>query len=344
MSSFKKISPEKNPSKKSRKPVKIRFLQKFEEEEPSYTQALLKTPGVSKFCCSVDWLVSAHSALHSHRELNIWRADDTWLVTAIGSWPNYPRVIQPLEFTWGFACPLIGPSPLDGAELLIELLFKLARKWDLCILGGVPKVPGEWSKIVMWLSKYFFVELSDGIQSMIADISGGAEAYLKRRSAKFRANIRRSERMAQREGIYAEYHTLSLTPSVLLKRILEIEKRSKKYLEGRSIYLIPRYVLFYSHLLYRLAADGRLRILFLKKGEEDIAYVFGGIFGNLYRGFQLSYDFSYRKLGLGHLSQWEMIKHLAEEKIELYDMGMYMDYKEKWTDFVEVYQNIYINH
>jgi CelD/BcsL family acetyltransferase involved in cellulose biosynthesis len=81
-----------------------------------------------------------------------------------------------------------------------------------------------------------------------------------------------------------------------------------------------------------LAEDEALRVSYVTLDGVDIAYCFGGVLGDLYRGLQLSYHDDYGDLSPGNLAQWVMLEGLADEGIATYDMGQSMDYKERWSD------------
>ena len=80
------------------------------------------------------------------------------------------------------------------------------------------------------------------------------------------------------------------------------------------------------------AMDRNNRVVFARRHETDLAYVFGGIIEDRYRGFQLGYDDDEATLGLGNQVQFAMIEHLAAEGVRSYDLGMEMAYKARWAD------------
>ena len=89
---------------------------------------------------------------------------------------------------------------------------------------------------------------------------------------------------------------------------------------------------FYQRMLPRLAARGNLRVLFVRQGEEDIAFVFGGLTASSYRGLQLSYDEDFKSLSPGNLAQIAIIQELCGEGIAAYDLGSELDYKSNWAE------------
>ena len=307
-------------------------LAEWEALVDSFDRDVLRTNDIAAFCSSSDWLLAAHHTLHDSREPVIRRSDRAWLGLCCGPLSSFERVLQPLEFAWGFGCPMIGASFDDSCALLLQALDELRGTWQLTLLSGIPVSSPWWAPLMDRIARHYYVETFEGTHCMQADLSGGSDAFLAKRTSKFRNNLRRAEKQANAAGITFEWCRDDLSADALYQRIWEIEQRSWKFQQESSIFSMPRYVEFYTMLMERLAKKGTLRVLFARQGDKDVAYVFGGIIGQVYRGFQLSYDQELSSLSLGHLVQWEMIKRLAEEGIENYDLGMAMDYKRRWSD------------
>lgn len=308
-------------------------LKAFAQEEAAFDEAVMATPDIATFCSGSDWLHAANEALHEDRRILIRRDGAHWLAFACGPISPFVRVFQPMEFAWGFGCPLVGPTLEGRLELLLRTLEETRGQWQLALIGGVPMDSDFWSTLLMELSGDYYVEILEGTHCIQADISDGAEAFLARRNGRFRSNIRRAVRRAEKEGVEFEWYAGPVEDGeALFERALEVEQYSWKYQDGKSIFLIPRYQHFYGILARRLGQKGNFRMLFARHEGRDIAYVFGGVLGDVYRGFQLSYHNTYSHLSLGHLIQWEMIQRLAAEGIGLYDLGMAMDYKRRWAD------------
>src|SRR5262249_6513751 len=89
---------------------------------------------------------------------------------------------------------------------------------------------------------------------------------------------------------------------------------------------------FYRHMLPRLAARGGLRLIFARQGGRDIAYIFGGVRGRVYRGLQFSFAAGWDDCALGNLCQMEQLADLARVGIELYDLGVDAEYKARWAE------------
>lgn len=272
----------------------------------------------------------------------MWHYDQHWLVMAMGELAPFSRVLQPLEITWGFGCPLVGKDPHICVELLLTALQDTSLSWQMVMLSGISEKSSLWQVLSARLKRSYSFDIFEGADSSQSDLVEGADAFLARRSKKFRANLRRSERQAAQQGVTYEYVQDFSQPHILFERLMAVERNSWKYHEGRSIFLMGRYRAFYEKLLLRLASRQRLRLLFLQQDNQDVAYVFGGVLGSVYRGFQLGYDNKFASWSLGNLAQWAMIQHLAQESIQTYDLGMLMDYKERWADQTLELKNVVI--
>ncbi|MFB6374114.1 MAG: GNAT family N-acetyltransferase, partial [Bradymonadaceae bacterium] len=163
-------------------------------------------------------------------------------------------------------------------------------------------------------------------------LEGGYDGYFSRRSSKFRSNMRRARKKADEEGVESVY----LAPDgdevdEVFDRILAIEQHSWKAENNSGIATGPMRK-FYGQMVPMLAEDDKLRVAFVQTDDTDIAYCFGGLFEDLYRGLQLSYHDDYKDYSAGNLAQLAMLEGLGEEGIETYDMGQAMDYKSRWAD------------
>ena len=291
-------------------------------------EAASATPGIATYCSASDWTLSAIAHLHAGRTPVVYRRDDAWVALSHGVHDDVGPYLQPLEADWGFASPLLGPDPRFAVELLGEVL-RGAREWRVALLTGLPV--GVASQVCTAMDRNNRVVMREGIRCQVARIDDGTEGFLARRSAKHRANLRRDRRRAMEQGVYFEL-VEGGDADALLARILAVERRSWKFRAGQSVLQSPRYRAFYGGVIARALKRGALRVVFARRHETDLAYVFGGIIEDRYRGFQLGYDDDEATLGLGNQVQFAMIEHLAAEGVRSYDLGMEMAYKARWAD------------
>jgi CelD/BcsL family acetyltransferase involved in cellulose biosynthesis len=168
---------------------------------------------------------------------------------------------------------------------------------------------------------------------MVIDLGDGYDAWLGRRSKKFRKTMRM---LPENDGIELvdESHE---APESIFRRILAIQQQTYKWREGTDIFQGPEYVQFYRYLLETLGEAGRLRVQFARREGEDVAYILGGEFADQYRGLQMSFVEEVRSSGVGNRLQLENIRRCADAGLEEYDLGMHSEYKERWADRQDIY-------
>jgi CelD/BcsL family acetyltransferase involved in cellulose biosynthesis len=163
-----------------------------------------------------------------------------------------------------------------------------------------------------------------------ASLDGGFDAFLARRSPRFRANLRRAERRAAAAGVVFESADDG-PPDAVVARAAAVESTSWKGGEGTGL-LAPDMRCFYDAIARRLAPAGRLRATFARAGGDDVGYILGGVRDGLYRGLQMSFDDTRAELSLGSLLQARQIAALCDEGATSYDLGMDMRDKRRWAE------------
>ncbi len=299
----------------------------------AHFDAVAATEGIDKFCSSLDWILPAHEAFIPDHPLHLRASDNGFVTMARGFNPRIGRYLQPLEASWCLASPFVGA---DVDALVTEFAEECETRlvdWDLLYLSGVPPESTLFEAIRREFGTRHRIGLGHRTRRYVASLEGGLDAYLARRSSKFRANLRRSGRLADEAGVEFEWIG-AVDPDdcdALYDRILAVEERSWKGQNGTGI-LDGGMNTFYRIMLPRLARRDALRVVFARIDDDDVAFVFGGLFNEIYRGLQLSYDDEYSKLSLGNLVQNEMIEKLCEEGVSVYDLGSELEYKARWAE------------
>lgn len=292
-----------------------------------------RTPDIDGFCSTSAWITSARRAFSPEgRPLVRTRGDAAVAImtTPLGD----GRIARcAFELMWGFACPIVGPSPAEAAGLLIATLLDDGPPWDLCVVTGVPPRSDLERELVLAAGERLRVRAGPPMIRHIADLSEGRDAFLERRSAKFRRNLRRAERRRAELGIRFEHPDDEAATDAGFARIEAIERRSWKGHTGSGI-LTDEMRCFYREMTARLAVDGHLRATLATADGTDIGYILGGVRGERYRGFQLSYDADWAPASVGNLLQWHQMGALTTNGVTTYDLGMDMDYKRSWSDHV----------
>ncbi len=302
----------------------------FRENTGAFDTAVAATPGIEPFCSSALWQLAAHDHLRQagDRRHLIAESDGAWLLFAESQTPGY---FLPFEASWGFASPLAGPPrailPLLHAAAAAESA-EHGRPLLLCLTGLTRESELHRSLRQPHPGRLHYQE-AEGTDGMQIDLRGGVDAWLARRSRKFRRTLAAAEKASAPIDIV---DASADPPERIYQRLLAIQQRTYKWAEGTDIFQMPEYAAFYRDLLHRLSASGQLRVLFAVRDGEDLAHIFGGVSGPIYRGLQMSYLDTAADLGLGNRLQLENLRRCEAEGIATYDLGMVSPYKERWAD------------
>lgn len=308
-------------------------LAQYKARMDEHAAAVAATPGICPFCSDPQWQLAALEHLNNFTPSRflIAERDGAWLVLTELSQGK----LQSFESTWYFASPIAGP-PDSAVALSFDAMLSWRREKGepiaICISGLV--AGGEIDTALRNLIPDDIAAYEvDTTGVMIIDLTDGAEAWLSRRSKKFRRTMHSArEEILGLEIVDASHED----PDQLWQRILEIQQASYKWREGMDIFQFSEYAEFYRDLLYRLHSRGALRLLFAQRYGVDLAHIFGGVLGVTYRGLQMSYREEARDLALGNRLQWENILARANEGVTRYDLGMPAPYKYRWADREEL--------
>ena len=309
----------------------------------AHFEAVRQTTGIDKFCSSLDWTLPAYEAFISDHPLFLRQSEHGFVTLSGGFNPRIGRYLQPLEASWCLASPFVTHDAEGLIDDFASELLEPAQAWDLVYLSGLPPSGPLFDAMIRTFGRRHRMGMGHETRRYTADIRDSLDAFLSRRSAKMRHNLRRGARRASEMGLEYEY-----LPNVeereverIYERILRIEERSWKGRSGTGI-LDGGMNTFYRLMLPRLARRQALRVLFGTLNGRDISFVFGGLFDNTYRGLQVSFDDEYREWALGNLMQMGMIERLASEGIERYDLGSELEYKSRWAEDVHVTTTLWL--
>jgi hypothetical protein len=279
---------------------------------------------LDRFCSSTFWILPAARHLSPAAAPRIARLNGTFSVLArSGSW------LHPLEAMWGLACPLVAPEAEAAIELFCRTLEK-DREWSACLVTGLEAGSTSWNALGGAVSRRYRVERGPTTRRYVARLDDGLEGFLSRRQASLRRSLAKAIRRSSRLGLHFEVPD-EREPA--FERLLAVERRSWKGLQGVGIDREPMRS-FYRNMNRRLLQRGRRRLMFARLGGEDIAYIFGGVLGDTYRGLQFSFDARFSSLSPGNLCQIEEIRRLSEMGVRRYDLGSEVRYKQSWGEEV----------
>ena len=116
----------------------------------------------------------------------------------------------------------------------------------------------------------------------VASLEGGVEAFLARRSSKFRAELAQRERCLDNGRVDCRDG---------METLVNVWSPSSMKLKGMSDQGVDHGLplQFYREIMASLLRKGTFRGVFIRNDTEDLSFAFGGIEGTLFRGLQLSY-------------------------------------------------------
>lgn len=285
------------------------------------------TPRIDPWCSGPDWFLSAHRAFSEGATPLTWSEAGTGAILLSSSrMEDGLEVIAGLEPMWGFSCPLVGPDLADLAELATEHL-RNVDTWDVCMIPGLPLDEDLARRLAKPFSALGRVQAVYGIVRQVADIGTGHSPWFDTRSAKFRKTIRQSERRAAAAGL--TFADVSNDRSAY-QRCVAIERTSWKGMTEDGI-TGPGMHRFYEVMTERLQRHDRFRATIATINGEDVGFIFGGVRNGRYRGLQLSFAEAARPLSISHLLQHYTLQAVIDEGVHTYDMGMDMEYKQRWA-------------
>jgi Acetyltransferase (GNAT) domain len=311
------------------------------ERADEFDALVAQSPQIDRFCSSSAWVLSAAEALMPERPSATLVGTHGYFAAMLASYGNGVPYLEPLELSWGLACPLIGR---DVAALVDEVAEQLARRldWTFCLIPGVT-ADGPHQRALARHGRPWMVRRGSTTQRHIANLDGGIDGFLRRRSPNFRRALQKSLRAASAAGI--EFVAAAPMPvhlqrlvvegtdecSALYQRIMAVEVGSWKSLAGVGIAEGPMHA-FYAAMLPRLLARQRARVMFARHHGVDVGYILGAVFEGEYRGLQFSYRNDYARYSIGSLCQFHQISALCAEGIRSYDLGTDMEYKARWAE------------
>lgn len=297
-----------------------------------YDALIEETQGIDTFCSSSTWSESARKAFMPDSPLVVFEHGEGRAVFAHENTPDRQRMLLPLDATWTLGSSVAAPNPQRDIPAIMEMIDADRPFYDFIMFSGMR--PGSP------IHRMVYHEITKrGVHAVnfkpadraVAEIGDGADAWLQRRSTKFRASIRGALRKAEEAGIQYTILPPDTPPDELLRGFVDLEKRSWKGLSGTGI--IERSMAsFCQNVLAHTTPAGQTRTIIATHRDELVGFIFGAVSNGRYRGIQMSVDHRYRRIGLGNALQVQMIQALAAENVTVYDLGSSMPYKDRWAD------------
>ncbi len=303
----------------------------FDAPDSAWNVAAAAPAQGDPFCCRTEWQLSFHDTFAPGRALHLRHDRGSVAAFAERNDARLGTLLEPVECSWLFGCPLLGSDAVD-------LLDALLQEWAAAVLpnvlisGILPASTLRRQLLATFHGRRAIYQLEPNIQ-VSASLAGGLDGFLSRRTAHLRRNLGQQARRAAEKGVHYERHAprSAAEADAVYARMLAVEQRSWKGIGRCGMAESPSRE-FYQVMLRRLAVSGGGRVVFARCGDDDIGFIFGGMAGGVYRGQQFSYIEAWSKFGIGNLLQIEQVRWLCEEGAQRYDMGPKMDYKRHWTE------------
>ena len=306
---------------------------RFDQPNSTWNTAVETGKHGDPFCCRTEWQLAFHEAFAPNRDLCITQQEGSLNAFALRRTKNSGTLFEPIESSWMFGCPLLGPNAIP---MLSELLD--SHPTASVLLSGMDIDDSRTEQILHTFGYRYEIAHVDATTACRASLDGGLDGYLSRRSAKHRRGMRNASRRIRESGVSFERHAPSTQAEAdaVYARIIAIEERSWKGI-GKCGMNKPPSLQFYLGMLRRMATSACGRVMFARHNDTDVGFIFGGLCGpnakgNTYRGQQFSFADDWRRASLGNVLQFEQLSWLCEEQVARYDMGPVMDYKHHWTE------------
>ena len=296
-----------------------------------FDDLVLRTPQIDAFCSSSVWILPAQRAYAPQGRPFIRFSEAGFVALMKVRTHDQISIATPLEMGWGLAAPFAGQDPDRMVALLSTAWRRDPAPVDALLLSGLP-AEGVWREAI---TKRFLRTHRVGLGSeccrLSASLEGGMDGFLKRRSAKFRATIRRGWKRGVEQGISFERMGPNDNVAKAFERVLQLEAESWKGQAGEGMdSQLP--ASFYRDMTQRLQARDALWLLFARHNNRDIGFIFGGVLAGTYRGLQMSFHRDYARWEVGNLMQIALISQLIDAGVHTYDLGTDIPYKRRWAE------------
>lgn len=150
-------------------------------------------------------------------------------------------------------------------------------------------------------------------------------------SSSRRSSLRRARRKAEKLG-EIEIELLSPAPAevdALLDVAFAVEARSWKRKTGTAVALVPAMEAFYRDYAKRIAAEGMLRLDFLRIAGEPVAMQLGMAWRERHWLFKIGYDEAFSSASPGQILLGESVAAAARAGLASYEL---LGSRDGWTD------------
>ena len=224
------------------------------------------------------------------------------------------------------------------AHTLLKNLFALNVKWDIFRMDRLVRTGPLLSALHRALSVLPADYRTDNHEpSFFVRLGDSYEAYLKKRSSKFRNHLKRTEKKMTAKGRLA--FTKLRSPETVASAydtLLDIETRSWKHPHGTAITSVQKQRRFYQMLCESTHKRAWLHLSFLTLADQPIAYNLGLVTNSRYAYLKTSYDEQLRPLSPSTILRARLIEDLISQKVDVLDFPAEpYEWERQWTDDVQ---------
>jgi len=228
----------------------------------------------------------------------------------------------------------------------ITYLYEINYKWDIFRIGRFVETNPITEYIETCLKKTSInkYKITKEDPSFFVKLDDTYNAYLKKRSAKFRNYLKRMEKKLASFG-HVRFVQLKDFNSILnaYEQLLYVEGKSWKHYHGTAISSVKKQEKFYKKLCEGEYETDRLHLFFLYLDESPVAYNLGLIKGSKYLYLKTSFDEEFKKASPSTVLRAELINDLISKKIEYFDFpGEPYEWEQQWADDLQWHKSLII--
>ena len=306
--------------------------------------ALMRRAAVDHPFCTFDWIRSWWEAFGGAHELHIIVVRRTGRICAIaplmltrGRLLGVP--VRRLESMANIETPrfdfIVDREAPESLQVIWAFLRQDAVKWDLLQLAQLTADGPTMVELRRLIGETAWpVGIWKGDESpYIAFPSGGDGIYERTIGRKHRMNVSRLlRRLAEREPVELELVTGTGAVQAALAEGLRLESSGWKAQAGTAILSQPPVERFYRSVAVRFAMRGQLQLVFLKCGDQRIAFTYGIRRGSAFYMLKCGYDPAFARFapmhGLCHL----LLRDDGGRELSIVDfLGRNDEWKRRWT-------------
>lgn len=173
--------------------------------------------------------------------------------------------------------------------------------------------------------------------AFVLALDASYDAWLKRRSGRFRNNLKRMGRkLAEAGAVHYRKTDGSRSLEEEYQCLLAVEAGSWKHAHGTSIDCISAQRLFYETLCRLAFAKRRLHLAFIELEGQPVAYTLGLLKGETYYLLKTSYLESLKLSGAATIAKARLVEDLIASGVTRLDLGPDLyEWKRVWADSMQ---------